>query len=398
MNKICKHFGICGGCRFQNIPYEEQLRDKERRVADLLHASGLVGNQKPIQYAQPWYYRNKMEFSFANNDQLNCGLYKRNAKRELLDIEECLIFSPDAALILQVIKDFMRKQGHSAYDKFARCGFLRYLIIREAKFTKQTMIGLVTTDSETLDEKAFVQMLEAMPLQSKLTSIYWVKNNSFSDAVVFEEKRLLYGQPVIIEKLADLTFAIGIDTFFQINPSMVVGFYEKIREHIKASPEERVLDLFCGTGAIGIFLAKHAKFVWGVEVSKEIVDCAWQNSRDNNINNISFMVADARKFLNTQGAFYRDIDILVVNPPRCGLSNKILRGIFRLSPKRVLYSSCNPEALLRDLSVLSERYRLDFVEPFDFFPHTPHLEVCTLLRPKTQGRSHISYNPNVLEQ
>lgn len=380
--KLCKHFGICGGCRFQDIAYEQQLRDKERRLADLLQIFGLATEQRPIQYGQPWYYRNKMEFTFASNGKVNCGLYKRNTKRELLDIEECLIFSPDAKLILQAVKDFVRSQGHSAYDKFARRGFLRYLIIREAKFTKQTMIGLVTTDSETLDEKAFVQMLEAIPLQSKLTSIYWVKNNSFSDAVVFEQKRLLCGQPVIIERLADLTFAIGINTFFQVNSSMVVGFYEKIREYIKASPDERVLDLFCGTGSIGIFLAKHAKFVWGVEANKDIVDCAWQNSYNNNIKNISFMVADVRKFLNAQGAFYRDIDILVVNPPRSGLSHKILRSIFRLSPRRILYSCCNPQALVRDLSVLSQRYQLDFVEPFDFFPHTPHLEVCSLLRQK----------------
>lgn len=381
--RLCKHFGVCGGCRFQDIAYAEQLRNKERLVADLLRAAGLVTEQKPIQYAHPWYYRNKMEFSFASNGAISCGLYKRHAKRELLDIEECLIFSPDITLIMQTVKDFVARHKHSAYDKFSRRGFLRNLIIREAKFTKQTMIGLVTTDSEQFDEEAFVQSLLAVALESKLASVYWIKNNSFSDAIVFQEKRLLYGQPVITEKLTDLTFAIGIDTFFQINPLLVVEFYEKIREHIKASAEERVLDLFCGTGAIGIFLAKQAKFVWGVEVSKEIIDCAWQNSRDNNIHNISFMVADARKFLNTQGAFYRDIDILVVNPPRCGLSGKILRGISRLRPKRILYSSCNPQAMIRDISVLVEGYQLDFVEPFDFFPHTSHLEVCALLRRKT---------------
>jgi len=163
---------------------------------------------------------------------------------------------------------------------------------------------------------------------------------------------------------------------------MIVDFYKKIRRYAGLSSEKQVVDLFCGAGSIGIFLARDAKFVWGVEKEAEIVDMAWQNARINKIENISFFAADSRKFLNTHGTFYKDTDILIINPPRCGLSLKIIRAIVRLRPKVILYSSCNPQALFTDLQGLLTEYNLDFIEPFDFFPHTPHLEALTVLKRK----------------
>jgi len=379
---ICKHFGSCGGCRLQDIPYDEQLRQKEKRLSWLLEKYEISVPRKPIKFGEQWFYRNKMEFSFGADDRLVCGLYGRKAKRSVLNIEECLIFSEDAGVILQTVRDFAGRAGHSAYDKFNHQGFLRHLIIRETKFTNKLMVGLVTSTSEALDTEAFVTALKSLPLKRELHSLYWIKNDSYSDAIVFEEKALLYGEPLMVEVLGDLQFAVGIDTFFQVNPAMASGFYKDISGYIKPASDEKVIDLFCGVGSIGLYLASQAKFVWGVELSQDITEVARHNAKANNINNISFFAADARKFLNTQGIFYKDIDILVLNPPRCGLSNKILRGIFRLCPKRIFYSSCNPDAFLRDLKVLQQRYRPDFIEPFDFFPHTPHMEVCSLLQKK----------------
>ena len=200
--------------------------------------------------------------------------------------------------------------------------------------------------------------------------------------MVFQRKELLWGEPLIEEQLGDFKFKIGMDTFFQVNPGMIAGFYDKLAGYANLSGQERVLDLFCGAGSIGIWLARKAKFVWGVEASKEVVDLAWQNAKINHIENISFFSADARRFLNTQGAFYRDIDLLVINPPRSGLSKRIIRSILRLSPRTIIYSSCNPTALAQDLGQLITGYNLDSIEPFDFFPHTPHLEVLCLLRRK----------------
>tara|TARA_B100000315_G_C14592979_1_gene596964 strand:- start:4606 stop:5754 length:1149 start_codon:yes stop_codon:yes gene_type:complete len=382
MDKICKYFGDCGGCSFQDIPYPEQLKAKEAVVRDLMEANYSDLELKPINSGSQMYYRNKMEFTFFQNSKVVCGFYSKKEKRKVLDLEECMIFSPDAVLILKAVKDFVNTRNYKAYDKFIYKGFLRHLIIRETKFSNEIMLGIVTTTATVFDKEAFVKVLLKLSLKSKIKSIYWIKNDSTSDAVVFEDKELLYGVETITERLNGLSFKIGIDTFFQVNPRMLAEFYTKLKDHLNISSEERVLDLFCGVGSIGIFLAKSAKYVWGVELSKEIVDLAWENARDNNIDNISFFVSDARRFLNTQGSFYKDIDVLVINPPRCGLSKRMIRAILRLNPERILYSSCNPKAMFSDLDSLAINYTPQFFEPFDFFPHTRHLEVCSLLKRK----------------
>ena len=380
--KVCKHFLECGGCKSQDIPYKEQLIVKESKIKNLADFYKIDTELKPINSSSPGYYRNKMEFSFANQDGMVCGLYSKVERRKVVDIEECLIFSPDLKDIIKAIKDFLKIKNYSVHDKYSHQGFLRYLIVRETKFTKEIMIGLVTSSSETLDNQEFVKVLTELKLKATIKSVYQIINDSFSDAVVFDKKELLYGQAFIEERLDDLTFRIGIDTFFQVNPYAIVDFYKKIREYAKLSSTDQVLDLFCGVGSIGMFLARDAKFVWGVEREQAIVDIAWQNAKINKIDNISFFAADSRKFLNTQGAFYKGTDLLVINPPRCGLSAKIIRAILRLEPKNIIYSSCNPDALFRDLEGFLNGYNLVFIEPFDFFPHTPHLEALSFLKRK----------------
>ena len=290
-----------------------------------------------------------MEFSFADQKVVVWGLYSKREKRKVVDIEECLIFSPDLGEVLKVVKDFIKKKKHSVYDKYSHQGFLRYLIIRETKFTKEIMIGIVTSNSEVLDIKEFVRVLTSLKLRSTIKSIYQIISDSFSDAVVFDKKELLYGEPFIKERLDDLTFRIGIDTFFQVNPYAIVDFYKKIRDYARVSSTEQVLDLFCGVGSIGMFLARDAKFVWGVEREKEIVDIAWQNAKINKIDNISFFAAASRKFLNTHVAFYKITDFLFLNLPRCGLSPTIVRPILSLELIIIFYSSCSLEALFRSL-------------------------------------------------
>lgn len=377
---ICKHFGQCGGCSFQDVPYSEQLKRKEERVRELMELNGISCELKPINSYEEWFYRNKMEFSFGLGDELACGFYKKGSHRELINIEECLIFSQSAGNILKAVKEFVKTNGCSAYNKFSYTGFLRNLIIRETKNTSEIMIGLVTTSQETLKREAFVQTLSSLKLPQIIKSIYQITNDSMSDAVMFEKKDLLFGAQFIEEKLGDFKFKIAIDSFFQVNPIAINNLYSKIRSYAKLTKEEKVLDLFCGGGCIGIFLSREAKFVWGVEISEAIIETARENAKQNNIENISFITADARKFLNEQMAFYRDTDVLIINPPRSGLSGKVMRAILRLSPKKIFYSSCNPETLFSNLKELATAYKPEFVEPFDFFPHTPHLETLVLLQ------------------
>lgn len=378
--KICKHFGSCGGCSFQDIPYPEQLACKEEKVKQLMAANGISCELKPINSFGEWFYRNKMEFSFGMGEPLTCGFYKKGSHSELIDVEECLIFSQSAGDILKAAKEFLKTKSHSTYNKFSYKGFLRNLIIRETKFTKEIMVGLVTTSQEILDKEAFAQTLLSLKLPQTIKSIYQVINDSWSDAVMFEKKELLYGEPFIEERLGDFKFRIAIDSFFQVNPIAIKILYAKIKNYANMNKQENVLDLFCGGGCIGIFLSHDAKFVWGVEISEAIIETARQNAKENNIENISFFAADARKFLNEQGTFYKNVDVLIINPPRSGLSGKVMRAILRLTPKKIFYSSCNPETLFSNLKELSGSYKPEFVEPFDFFPHTPHLETLVLLK------------------
>ncbi|MFH1504908.1 MAG: 23S rRNA (uracil(1939)-C(5))-methyltransferase RlmD [Candidatus Omnitrophota bacterium] len=377
--KRCKHFGECGGCSFQDIPYKKQLWQKQEKIKELMASYGIAAPLKPINHSRRYYYRNKMEFTFADQGKIACGFYGRKEKRELVDLEECIIFSSDAGKILKMVKNFARKKNYSVYNKYSHKGFLRNLIIREAKFTKEIMVGIAVTSEDELAGDEFVKELTSLKLKAAVKSIYQIINNSLSDAVVFEKKKLLWGTAFIKEKIGRLIFKIGIDTFSQVNPFMIKGFYEKIRSYAKLSSDKSVVDLFCGAGSIGLFLARYVKFVWGVEFSKETVEAAWENAKINKVGNISFLASDTRKFLNTHSVFHRNISLLIVNPPRCGLSNKVIRGILRLNPEKIIFSSCNPDAFCRDISALKETYKPNFIEPFDFFPHTPHLECLSLL-------------------
>jgi 23S rRNA (uracil1939-C5)-methyltransferase len=379
---ICKHFGSCGGCSFQDIPYKTQLYQKEEKVKKLLSLYGIDAELAPINSYSEWFYRNKMEFTFGLNNEVILGLYKKGSKREIMNIDECLIFSPHTYDILKTVREFAFSNNYSTYNKFSYYGFLRNLIVRETKYTNEIMVGIVTTNKEQLDKDGFVTALTSLKLKSSLKSIYWVINNSRSDAIVFEKKELLYGEPFIQENLNGLKFNIGVDSFFQTNSTGIKNLYTKISSYANLKNNERVLDLFCGMGCIGIFLSKYAKFVWGVETQQEAVAAAWENAKANSIENISLFTSDTRRFLNSQGTFYKGVDVLVINPPRPGISNKIIRAILRLEPKLIFYSSCNPTTLFRDIKALLGGYSIDFIELFDLFPHTPHLECLSVLRKK----------------
>lgn len=379
--KICVHFGECGGCQFQDVPYQKQLENKHAWIQELFAFSQPATEIKPVRFYPEWFYRNKMEFTFScEDDKIICGLHSRKKQRAVIDIKECLIFSPDTGVLLDAVRAFAMEKKYSVYNNASHKGFLRHCIIRETKFTKEIMIGIVTSGEEQLDREAFVQMLLALPLHARIQSIHWIVNNSLSDAVVFEKNELIYGRPYIQEQLGQFTFNIGIDSFFQVNSQGIVDLYSKIKMYAQAQEKERVLDLFCGVGSIGIFLSPEVKYVWGVEISEAIVNAAWENARLNKIENICFFAQDVRRFLNTQGTFYKDIEIAVINPPRSGLSQKIHRALLRVGPQRIFYSSCNPETLCQDLKAIFPYYHLEFIEPFDFFPHTRHVETLAVLR------------------
>jgi len=370
MNKVCKHFSRCGGCTYQDIPYQIQLRMKEEEIKKMADFFSLKTEIKPINHFSPFFYRNKMEFTFSSDEEkkLICGLHSK--KGDVFDLEECLIFSPYIGKILRIVKDFL-KDKYPAYNKFTHQGFLRHLIVREAKSTHQLMIGLVTTSISYLEKEKFVKLLLSS-WGEKISSIYWIINDSVADAVIFQKKELIYGKPFIIENIGDFSFHIFVDTFFQTNPLGAEVLYKKIEEYAQLGGKEKILDLYCGIGAIGIFLSKKAEFVWGVDVEKSSIESASLNAKINNLGNISFICADVKKFLINFKL--PQPDLVVVNPPRCGLSKKIKKHLVKLKPPYILYSSCNPSTFFIDLKDLGEFYNIEFIEPFDFFPHTPYVE------------------------
>jgi len=381
--QLCQHFGDCGGCSFQDKPYREQLAEKEAAIRGLAAAGGFSCPIRPINHFHEWYYRNKMEFTFGETDgELVLGMNSKARRGTIFNMQECRIFSPDTHTIIDTMRLFCRSKGYSWHNKYTHKGFLRFFTARETKFTKQLMLAIVTTTQSELDTEGLVAALRGMKLESELKSIYHIVSDSWSDAVVFEKKILLWGSEFVCEEFNGLRFNIGVDSFFQVNPPGQAALYKKIESELNLTGNERVLDLFCGVGSIGLFLAKAAKFVWGVELVPAIIDAAKANAELNGIKNISFVAEDARKFLNTQGDFYRGVDVAIVNPPRCGTSPKFIRALLRITPKIIVYSSCNPVTQFADLALLKEEFEPLFFEPFDFFPHTRHMECLTILKRK----------------
>jgi len=379
--KVCRHFGECGGCSFQDVPYQEQLRNKEKLLKELCVFNELGVKPKSINAFREWFYRNKMEFTFSTDEKgsLVCGMHKKKEKRKVFELKECLIFSSHAGELIEKVTTLFRGK-YSAYNTFTHKGFLRHLIVREAKFTKEIMVGLVTTSEYNLVIDKFLHSLFSLSFGSRIKSVYWIVNDSFGDAVIFENKTLLYGDPFITEQLNAYKFRVYIDSFFQTNVYGIRELYTKIARYAELNGTEKILDLFCGAGGIGIFLAERAHFVWGVELEKEIVANAYVNAELNNIKNISFICSDSRKFLATRDV--SGMDIVVINPPRSGLSKKIKRRLLCVLPPTIFYSSCNSHTLCADLKEFSSHYTIECIEPFDFFPHTSHIECLSLLRRK----------------
>ncbi len=246
--------------------------------------------------------------------------------------------------------------------------------------TGEIMIGLVTSSQARFDTRDFIDRLQDLPFASAIRSVYWIINDSFGDAVTFENKQLLQGEEFITEEIGHLRFRIFIDSFFQTNVWGVKALYSAIRDQAGLQGKEKVLDLFCGVGSIGFFLAPQAKFVWGVEVKQEIVNNAVVNSQLNGISNISFICSDTRKFLASRDV--SDMDVVVINPPRSGLAKKVKQRLLRAAPPLMFYSSCNPQTLCADLADLSDKYDIESIRPYDFFPHTRHMECLCRLRRK----------------
>ncbi len=390
----CPYSGICGGCQLQFMPYEKQLEFKVQHVKDCIERIGKIYDSPILEIIpceEHFYYRNKMEFSFGYDKDMNFALGMHLPKRvyDILNVNECFLQSEVSSEIVNKTREFAINKNWPPYKYSRNEGFLKSLFIRECRRTNEMMINITTSNDVPAntenDFKEFVEMILNIKTDpKKIVSIYWSKTISKRGVRNQIKETLLYGKKSITEKMVlyngdELVFDILPQSFFQVNTFQAEKLYGEIVKLASTISHGKILDLFCGTGTIGLFLAKHAENVLGIELNEETVKIARDNAQKNNIFNIDFYTGDVNKMLND---IRENPSLIVVDPPRVGLSEKIIKQINDFNPSQLIYVSCNPSTLARDLDSLKNYgYKLKSIQPVDMFPHTYHIEsVCMLER------------------
>lgn len=390
----CELFGTCGGCAYQSLPYEAQLALKEEQIRRLMDAVIAEPYEfMPIRRSpQPLHYRNKMEFSFGNeykDGPLSLGLHKKGSFYDVLTTDACQIVHEDYNLILREVLACAKETGLAHFHKITHKGYFRHLVVRRGLKTGEILVNLVTSsDTETyigeqipFDEEAFLEnlcdRLLALPLEGKFAGIIHSRNNSLSDVVVSEKTTTLYGKDYFYEELLGLKFRITPFSFFQTNSLGAEVLYSTAREFIGGVDGKLVFDLYSGTGTIAQMVASVARKVIGVEIIEEAVEAAKENAADNGLTNCEFIAGDVLKMLDT---IEERPDMIILDPPRDGINPKALEKIINYGVDHLVYISCKPTSLQRDLVTLQERgYRVVKVCPVDEFPMTAHTETVVLL-------------------
>ncbi len=377
----CEHYPACGGCRFQDLAYEVQAAAKEEQVRDALKRIGGIADApvEPILPAESqFFYRNKLEYSFTQTPSGPAlGFHKAGRWDEVLEIEKCWLTTDLGNAIRNTVRDWAREENLEAYDQAEHTGYLRHLVYREGRNTGQVLVVLVTAPGEKFERDYFVEVLRRFP---EVKSIHWAINDQPSE-VTNLPSTLLWGDDAIEEELLGQRFRVRPNAFLQTNTEMAEKLYALAIEYAGLTGTETVYDLYCGTGTIGLSLARHALSVWGVDISEESIACALENLDLNQIGNAAFFAGNVGQVLEELAERAGAPDVVVVDPPRAGLAGKALRRTGELGAPKLVYISCNPTTLASDVKVLREQYGYELVrtKPVDMFPHTPHVETVSLL-------------------
>ncbi len=377
----CAHYPACGGCRFQDLEYGAQLAAKAQQVEDALRRiGGLDGFElEPAVPAESLFeYRNKLEYSFTTREDGTLGLGFHRAGRwdEVIDLERCWLTTGLGNAVRDAVKAWARAEGLPAYDQEAQDGYLRHLVVREGRNTGQALVVLVTAPGDLAGADGLVGALRRFP---EVRSIHWAVNDTPAEVTNLPTD-LLWGDEAIEEEILGLRFRLRPNAFLQTNTAMCEVLYRLAGEYATLTGEETVYDLYCGTGAIGLTLARSALTVWGIEHSEEAVACAVENAQLNGLANAAFFAGDVGRDVDELRDRAGPPDVVVVDPPRAGLSGKAVRHVGRLEAPRLVYVSCNPTTLAGNAKDLVRElgYRLERVRPVDMFPHTPHIETVAL--------------------
>ena len=391
----CPHFGACGGCTYLSLPYNQQLKIKEEQVKRLLE--GVLDKQ-----TQPWIfegikaspvqfgYRNKMEFSFGDeikDGPLSLGMHKRGSFYDIVTVRECQIVDEDYRSILSYTREYFEKETVAFYHRLRHTGYLRHLLIRKAARTGQILAALVTTSQENMDLKPWMEGLLSLKLAGEFAGILHIINDSLADVVQSDHTEILYGQDFFYEELLGLKFKVSTFSFFQTNSLSAEVLYETAREYVGEASGKVVYDLYSGTGTIAQLMAPAAEKVIGVEIVEEAVEAARENAALNGLHNCEFIAGDVLKVLDT---IEEKPDMIILDPPRDGVHPKALSRIIDYGIPNLVYISCKPTSLVRDLEVFLEKgYVVEKAVAVDQFPWTTGIETVCLLSKLSGAKEHI---------
>ena len=378
----CPHFGVCGGCSSQNLTYEKQLELLSDEVCELFEDKDIpMGMYLGVKGSEnTWEYRNKMEFTFGDLEkggELTLGMHMKGKSFGVLTVDNCMIVDEDFRKVLTLTVDYFRKQNLPYYRVMKREGYLRHLVVRKASNTGELMVNLVTTTQIDFDLSEYTEILKSQTYKGQLVSVLHTENDSFSDAVVPEKVNILYGRDYIIEELLDLKFKISPFSFFQTNSRGAESLYSIVRDFMGNGENKVVFDLYCGTGTIGQIAAHNAKKVIGLELIEEAVEAAKENAKLNGLDNCEFIAGDVAETIKQVKV---KPDIIILDPPRSGVSPKALDYVIKFNAKEIIYVSCNPKTMVDNLeTLLVAGYKVEKSKVKDMFPNTPHAETCVKL-------------------
>ena len=398
LDPFCRHFGICGGCKWQMLPYEKQLQYKQQEAEQNLKRIGKVdlpGIMPIIGSDDTTHYRNKLEFTFSNkrfltSDEIGSadvvaqqdalGFHVPRIFDKVIDIFECFLMDDVNNKIRNTIRDFAKQQEFAFYDIKEHTGWLRNIIVRFCS-TGELMVNIcINHEDETNRILLLDHLLKEVP---SITTLLYTINPKWNDSIYDQDPQVYYGKGYITEKLEDFEFIISPKSFFQTNTKQAEKLYAVARDFAALTGNEIVYDLYCGTGSIGIFVSKLAKKIIGVEVIEDAIEDAKKNASLNQIEHAHFFAGDVIKICNDDFfATHGRPDVIITDPPRAGMHEKLVIKLLEIAASKIVYVSCNTATQARDINLLSEKYTVEKVQPVDMFPHTHHIECVVLLKLK----------------
>ena len=382
---VCSVAKKCGGCRYQGVSYQEQLRRKQRITEGLLKKFGKV--EPIIGMEDPYYYRNKVHAAFGRDRKGNVisGIYEEKSHR-IVSVDDCMIEDKKSQEIIRTIRGMLKSFKIKTYDEDTGYGLLRHVLVRRGFSTGEIMVVLVTVSPIFPSKNNFVKALRKE--HPEITTVVLNGNDRQTSMVLGDRNIVLYGPGFIKDRLMGLTFRISPSSFYQVNPVQTEILYKKAIEYAGLGRKETVIDAYCGIGTIGLVAAKRAKNVIGVELNPDAVRDARINAKENKITNARFYQGDAGEFMENMAENGEHADVVFMDPPRTGSDKKFMSSVIKLNPSRIVYISCGPETLARDLEYLTKHgYDVRKIQPVDMFSFTDHCENICLLTKKFEKQT-----------